>query len=95
MPQMARQDVEQVWHKVNSEENLSGPIQEPVQEFNQWHQSVRLKHVVAVLSQGAELLDDSNDETQTSTEVLYLLPLAHRDPLTHVDECWHELQFAH
>lgn len=44
------QDVEELWDKVNPIEKLSRPVEAPLQEINENRHSVRLQHVIPILS---------------------------------------------
>lgn len=59
---MGRDCVKQARHKLNAKEKLRLPIQTPWQKVYERHESIGLNHVVAVLSQTAELGEDLDDQ---------------------------------
>jgi len=56
------ENVQELRQECDAVEELCGPIQAPVQQFYQTSQPVRLQHVVPILPQLAEKVDEFDDE---------------------------------
>ncbi len=89
------QDVEELRQELNGIEELGGPVEAPVEQLEQRHQSVGLEHIVPVLPEGAEKTDDLDHGLQSDAEMPDLLLGADQDPLAYLDQARNELQFAH
>ena len=87
-------DLEKLGQETDPEKDLRGPAHAPVEQLDQRHEPVGLKHVVFVFSQRTEDRYDFDAEFNGFSEVLELRFGTQEDPLANVNEGGDELQFA-